>query len=425
MPFGIFARSSVPRAADLRLRSSAARPSLPVQLAAKKAADEITKLIEGPTGATEERRVLSLLGDARGLELDTVLWRLDLGHLLSSIYDYGNTRHRSALITLLTRDRLEDVSLSNRVRLVSLLQTGPTNERDEVGIRDIFAGTGGEMLTRLKNAIDSEAESSDIHQLLFREIDSDEVRDSILAHIKKNATPDSGELKVLSDIDDTVLAWKDRRYPKKATYPGVVEFYRQLCARPHTGSARRSDLVFLTARPVDRLGAIEGLTLRTLRRRGLRGVIVPGDVSSLRSNDHMANRKFANFERHLQLYPESRTVFIGDNGQGDMILAKKMRAEHPNAVVVALIHNVDHGVRRPSKQMRAALRSKGIVLFDTYVGAAAAAHEHGLVDDQAVLAVARAADIELDQIPFDDLPQFRSRQRELRRDLEAIEHLRP
>ena len=425
MPLGLLARSSVPRAADLRLRSSASRPSLPVQLAAKKKADEITALIEGPTGAAEEKRVLGLLREAEGLELDTVLWRLDLGHLLSSIYDYGNTLHRSELIALLTCERLQDISMPNRVRLVSLLQTGPTYERDEIGLRDIFAGTEGELLTRLKNAIDSEAESSDMHQLIFNEIESNEVREAILAHIKQNATPDSGELKVLSDIDDTVLAWKDRRYPKKATYPGVVEFYRQLCARPHLGSARRSDLIFLTARPDDRLGAIEGLTLRTLRRRGLRGVVVPGDVSSLRSNDQMASRKFANFERHLKLYPESRTVFIGDNGQGDMILAKKMRAEHPDAVVVALIHNVDHGVRRPSKQARADLRTKGIVLFDTYVAAAAEAHEHKLIDEQAVLAVARAAEIELEQIPFDDLPQFRSRQRELRRDLEAIERLRP
>jgi hypothetical protein len=373
-----------------------------VELAAKRKADEICSILQGPVGADHERRVISLLRGAEELELDPLLWRLDAAHLLSSIYDYGSSRHRSELVELLSRDRLANLGVANRARLLGVLQTGASHRGDERGIASVFLGTGGQLLTQLKNAVDSEPESADLHQLIFQEIQDDDIRESILEHFRASAPTVTGELKVLSDVDDTVLAWRDRRFPARTTYPGVVEFFRQLASQPHIGVQRRSDLVFLTARPADGLGAVEGLTIRALRRRGLRGIVVTGDLAALRRHDLMAQRKYESFARYRRLYPEARMVFIGDNGQGDRILAERLRTTDRDVVPAAFIHDVDHGEQRIDDAERATLRANGLLLFDTYVGAAVEAHDLGLMTRQGLTSVARAAGAELDAVPFDD-----------------------
>lgn len=418
MPLGLFSNTVPFRAADLRLRSAASQPSLEVQLSAKRKADEITSILHGPIGVDDERRLISLIRDADELELDAMLWRLDAAHLLSSIYDYGSSRHRSELVELLTRERVADLRVANRARLIGVLHTGAAHRGDEWGIASVFLGTSGQLLTQLKNAVDSDPGSVDLHQLVFRDIHHNEPRDAILGHIRDSAPSNADELKVLSDVDDTVLAWRDRRFPARTTYPGVVEFYRQLASRPYLGVQRRSDLIFLTARPADGLGAIEGLTIRTLRQCGLRGIVVTGDLAALRRHDLMAQKKYEGFRRYKKLYPESRMVFIGDNGQGDLILAEKLCTEHRDVVPAALIHDVDHGEKRFGETERAALHDKGIVLFDTYVGAAAEAYELGLITWQGLAAVARAAQAELGAVKFDDGQRAEAARALFARDLE-------
>jgi hypothetical protein len=423
MPLGPFSRSGASRAADLRLRSSASRPSLEVQLSAKRKADEITSILHGPIGVDDERRLISLLRDAEELELDPLLWRLDAAHLLSSIYDYGSSRHRTELVELLTRERLADLGIANRARLIGVLHTGAAHRGDERGIASVLLGTRDHLLTQLKNAVDSEPESVDLHQLIFHDIHHDEVRDAILGHIRESAPATTDELKVVSDVDDTVLAWRDRRFPARTTYPGVVEFYRQLASRPYLGVQRRSDLVFLTARPTDGLGAVEGLTIRALRQCGLRGIVVTGELTALRRHDLMAQKKYESFSRYRQLYPESRMVFIGDNGQGDLILAERLCTEHREVVPAALIHNVDHGERQITDTGRAALHAKGIVLFDTYVGAAVEAYELALITWQGLAAVARAAEAELEAVRFDDPQRAEAARALIARDCERAGRL--
>ena len=51
---------------------------------------------------------------------------------------------------------------------------------DEEAIRDIFVGTHGAELSRLKNAVDSDAETPDLHQLLFGDLRHPQIRMQIL-----------------------------------------------------------------------------------------------------------------------------------------------------------------------------------------------------------------------------------------------------
>ena len=139
---------------------------------------------------------------------------------------------------------MEDVQA--KAALVRALQLGRTGSKDEAKILEIFLATHGPALTELKNAIEASGDHRDLLQLLWSDIDDLVIREAILAHFAKEASP-TGELKVLSDIDDTFYAnWKDARYPKGTIYPGVRQFYGEL----------GGDLAFVTARPNDRVGLI-------------------------------------------------------------------------------------------------------------------------------------------------------------------------
>lgn len=108
--------------------------------------------------------------------------------------------------------------------------------------------------------------------------------DRLLLHFLAEAVP-SGELKVLSDIDDTFYAnWIDRRYPEKTIYPGVRQFYAEL--DQVTEGGRHGDLAFLTARPGDRAGLFEGATHESLRRLGIKEtVVLAGDLPHVATHE--------------------------------------------------------------------------------------------------------------------------------------------
>jgi hypothetical protein len=48
----------------------------------------------------------------------------------------------------------------------------------------------------------------------------------------------------------------------------------------------------------------------------------------------MADKKYENFLKFQQLYPEYKYIFVGDNGQGDVLAAQKMLTSHPQIISV-------------------------------------------------------------------------------------------
>ncbi|WP_394838237.1 App1 family protein [Pendulispora rubella] len=308
-------------------------------------------------------------------------------------------------------DALAALNVAERAQLIDALQRGRTGRDEEQFVRDIFIATTGDALGALKDAIDDGSSYRDLHQLLYRDIDDAAVRAAILAHFRTTAgeAPAAPSFKVLSDIDDTFYAnWKDTRYPKKTVYPGVVAFYEAL----------GGGLVFVSARPGDRTGFVENAAIASLRARGIaKCTVLCGSFSHLLGNDRIAAKKYENFVEFRALYPHHRFVFVGDSGQGDIAFGEMLLGDaEASGVQAVFIHDV---VATPEARRRE-LAEKRIHLFDTYTGAAMAAHASGVLDLEGVSRVARATTEELAAVPFATPAQREAREAELDRDLAAV-----
>lgn len=121
----------------------------------------------------------------------------------------------------------------------------------------------------------------------------------------------------------------------------------------------------------------------------------------------MAEKKLANIERFLSLYPEADMVWVGDSGQGDvavgMALIQQARALRKPPPPV-FIHDVvpSKALQRPKTptEERQRLKREGILVFDSYVEAAMLAQQLGLITPQQAHRVADAAVAEIDACLF-------------------------
>ena len=318
---------------------------------------------------------------------------------------------------MLTEERLAALSVRARGVLIGALQRGRTGSRDEASIERVLLATTGRELTALKNVVDMGADHRDLQQLLFSDIDDDARRTRLIAHFAAEAI-EAGEVKVLSDIDDTFYAnWKDDRYPKQTVYPGVLQLYEELDLGT-TEDGRPGDIAFVTARPKDRPGFVEKLTHGTLRGRGLEvATVLSGSFRHLLTHESMADKKLANFRDYAALFPEYGFVFLGDSGQGDASFGKRMIELFPDRVAAVLIHDV---VATP-EEARRDWAERGVVFFDSYVGAATEAFRRELIGAEGLRRVMVRARTELERVPFADEGTKRARQDELDADCEAAE----
>jgi hypothetical protein len=380
-------------------------------------------LMTGHTDRREEQQILQLFETATAAELNYLLTNVDVEALFSDVDDrLVGPDNLTALLELLCVKRAHELGLPMRAGIMFSLQKGPTPLLAERMIRALFLGLRGRELTEFKNLLDGRGNYRDLQQLVFTDVDDPAVRQDILDHIHREAaTAPSGENKVLSDIDDTFICnWKDTRYPPKTVYPGVLQFYRELDRGPGVIPGREGDLTFVSARPMDPLGFIEDKTLETLRQHGVGpAVMLAGAFTHLIGNARIAEKKFDNFTRYAQLYPEYGFIFTGDSGQGDVSFGEQMLAAHPDSVRAIFIHDV---VATP-EPVRQVWRAQRIFFFDTYVGAAVEAYEVGVIARDGVARVARAAQEELEKIPFASEDQRRARREELTRDLQRAEAL--
>jgi hypothetical protein len=386
--------------------------------------DEIRQRLASHTDREDERRILEILAGSTAIELDQLLLQLDLPALLGDMDDrLVGPDNRTALLDLLTADRLGDLGIPARAALASALQRGRTGRLDEQALRRIWLGTRGADVTRLKNALDGRGGYRDLHQLFYHDIDDDALREELLAHLAREADSAAGsvssrEAKILSDIDDTFYAnWKDARYPKKTVYPGVLQFYAELDSGPGPEPGRAGDLTFVTARPGDRLGLVEDATIKALAERGqLSANVLAGSFTRLIGNRTIAEKKLENFLEYRRLYPEYDFVFVGDSGQGDIHFGQRMLELAPGAVRAVFIHDV---VATPDLARRE-LAASGVHLFDTYIGAALVALERGLLGPEGAARVAQAALAAFAAIPFPSHADQEARRVEMARDVARL-----
>ena len=340
--------------------------------------DLIVALLRGHTDRREEAQVLDLLRQASAPTLDKVLRELDAAQLFRSIDDHlFGPQHRTALRDLLV-ERLGELSIEAQANLAYGLQAGHTDHADETAISAIFHARHGVELTHLKNQINARKDSHDLEGLIFNDIGNAGIRAEILDHIAEQAAlVETGESKVLCDIDDTVVcALHDRRYPRGTIYPGILALLDALDRGPDDEPFSTGDLTFVTARPGDAFGLIENHTRATLRRAGVAThSVLTGNLSALFTHDLMAGHKIANIDHYRQLFPEYRKLFIGDSGQGDIRVGELLLERFGPVVDIVVIHDV---VATPAEE-RERLAAQGIHLVDTYVGAARLMHDRGLI----------------------------------------------
>ncbi|WP_256841792.1 diacylglycerol kinase family protein [Ornithinimicrobium cryptoxanthini] len=355
---------------------------LTVRTARSTQASTISALMRGWTGRGAERRVLRVLRHTPPEELDAVLGEVGLEALVRKLDDHRlGPDHRSALLDLLVRERREVLTVPRLAQLATALHRGPTPRSHELAIRDLVLSLRGEELEEFKSLVNSSGSYHDLDHLVFDDIGDDELRTQILAHIAAEAVGRaSADLRILCDIDDTVLCMlHDRRYPRGTVYPGVVEFLLALDHGAAREPGRPGDLTFITARPSDPRGLVESYTRNGLAELGLPPhSVMTGHLLNVATKGRIAERKMANFDRSRLLFPECQVVFIGDNGQADVEVSRAMLARDPEHVRAVFIHHVSP----VGPDVRASLAAEGIWLFDTYADAAARAHELGLISEQ-------------------------------------------
>eukprot|EP01103_Thecamoeba_quadrilineata_P012547 TRINITY_DN3262_c0_g1_i2.p1 TRINITY_DN3262_c0_g1~~TRINITY_DN3262_c0_g1_i2.p1 ORF type:complete len:413 (+),score=81.87 TRINITY_DN3262_c0_g1_i2:708-1946(+) len=299
--------------------------------------------------------------------------------------------------------RLSQLTPYSKAVILDALQkvgfsTVPNVERH---IADIFCSTSKESLTLLKNLCDAGGTHRDLQRLIFFEMRSAQLREKIVNHFQSEANKFKdykSELKILSDIDDTLCCkLYDRRWPWGTIYPGVRQFYRELDIEKDE-AGRVGDLVFLTARPSGYKGIVENSTHALLKSSGLhtQPSILAGATTHFLGNSRMAVMKSRNFGQYAQLYPEYRFAFIGDSGQGDVALAEMMLKEEKIKLEGVFIHDINGTPTERQVQ----LKVFRIFFFTNYSAAGAYAYQIGLIGFQGLLRIFQGSIRETKAVSF-------------------------
>ncbi len=363
--------------------------------------EHITSLLKGFTDRKDERKIIELVSQMAADDLRRALTTIDLDWLLGDVDDhFFGPKHREELVARLTNERLADLDVASKDRLLNAIQKRVTTSQLELAAKKLLCSTTGPDLFALKRAIDARGTEEDLGKLIYGDIDDEEIRAEILAHFASEAAARGGrDVKVVSDIDDTFYAnWRDKRFPEKTVYPGVLQVFAEIDRGPR-GDDPEGDVLFVTARPEDGLGLVERATRKALGLRGATNIAVfTGNFGSIFGSRVIASKKLDNFEHITRLYPEADFVLFGDTGQGDVAFgraAKELAGERVRAV---LMHDV---VDTPEEERRA-LSQRGIALFDTYIGAALHLFDAGIIGEDGLRRVRHIAWDELALVPFLD-----------------------
>ena len=450
----------------------------------------ITRLWRRRETVRLERFIIETLQDATADELNSLLRRVKLGLLVYKLKDEGGSVSREAgtednwrkrspsyywtssretrgarteLVDLLAVQRVADLNVHSRVVLLDALQQMPLAAcpgRAELWVRNVILWTKGDELTELKTLCDLKGDIHSLHRLVYGDIQQGHVRREILKHIQREASVHAahrllstkisrlrsarrGDRKVLSDIDDTLMssggvypAGIDRRWPRKAVYPGVLAFFReldlgvsgerdgeQLTFTPSAPSGRLGNLVFLSARPhvfgdlAERSSYAKFTHLLQSRRLHAMPTMLTGDLKTggemmLRGDmEPLAQKKAQNFLEFQSLYPEFDFVFVGDNGQGDARAAELMAAasnprggklERAYMHVVQPIDRTHRGRHHEdAHSARAAWDKAGVCFVETFVDAAIDATQHKLIGPRGLRRVGLAAKLDFELVQWE------------------------
>lgn len=427
----------------------------------------ITQLWRRRETARVERFIIETLQDCGADDLNSILKRVQLGLLIYKLKDDNEQKTwadyaaswvfspsskgaRTELVDLLAVQRVADLNVRSRVVLLDALQQMPLSacpQRGELWVRNIMLWTRGDELTELKTLCDLKGDVHSLHKLVYHDVREVSIRTDILKHVQREASVQSahrllrtrksarsnrGSRKVLSDLDDTLLcsgghypAGLDTRWPRKAVYPGVLAFYRELDLGNDEDTDFRSrlgNLVFLSARPhvfsdlAERSSYAKFAHLLQAKRLHTMPTLLTGDLKTggemmLRGDmEPLAQKKAQNFLEFQALYPEFDFVFVGDNGQGDARAAELMaaassprggRLERAYIHIVQPIDRTHRGRQHDTPESaREAWDKAGVCFVETYVDAALDASRRKFISPAGLRRIGMAAKIDFEMVQW-------------------------
>jgi len=206
----------------------------------------------------------------------------------------------------------------------------------------------------------------DLRELVFN-VMAPEERHTLLENIKlQNPTPNQIP-HILTDIDDTLFPnfngfietmGSDTSWKSHEAYPGIKKFYEIFHRNIPSPVAKYTTILtgtptffkghrLISSNIVNILGKNFGFMQGFDKKRQaiqalLQGIYEHGPLKFAISSTYIAEVKYEKFLQYRALFPEYKLLFIGDNGQGDLIAGKKMIESDPTTIV--FIHNIlKHG----------------------------------------------------------------------------------
>ncbi|RYH10040.1 hypothetical protein EON65_39705 [archaeon] len=372
-----------------------------------------------------EHGIIMVIAEANTEELNLIINNVELPLILYKIKDHRVARqfNRTKLLNLLAKERINELSVPSKALLLDALQKLKltAHAQSEAFVKNIIFSTKTDELSELKCITDSKGDINSMHKLVYMDIRNSVTKADILNYIAAQAEIQAAHAKIgsraakrrgkfawrkiLSDVDDTLScsggswpAGMDTSYPKKAVYPGVMAFYRELdlgvSGAEEWDDARIGNLVFLSARPHVYKDVSENVTYVKFKQlqeeRGLytspsllAGSLDTGSQFMIRGDSEpLARKKFDNFKEFLTLYPEFTFIFIGDNGQGDVRTAELVLGDskYKHNLQRVYVHEVQDLQKTYIKDARYRSRqTEHICYFDTYIDAAIDAYQHKLI----------------------------------------------
>lgn len=257
------------------------------------------------------------------------------------------------------------------------------------------------------------------------------------------------------NVGGVALGGIDVQYERGEVYPGVVEFVLQIslhgmnnnnnkAANDNNDVSMTSEqqaktpprVAILTARANEFKAALEmkddsplAVKFRTVgEMNGVQGwglgPVLYGSVAEWIIQDRKGLRKFTNFERLITQDPTGQImqyVYLGDTGELDQEAAETMLREYPEVVKAVFLHYVtDVPGPIPANEVPPSqwINGRPIVFFRTYVGAAIAAVQLGLMELDGLEFVVQASADKLK-----DVPRGNDKWIDLNRDIERADRL--
>lgn len=170
---------------------------------------------------------------------------------------------------------------------------------------------------------------------------------------------------ILTDIDDTLFPHRsafhtifgqDTKGVNKKPYPGVIQFMK-LFKKQHTKNLEVNNKKFIIPNYITVLSATPNIgkasrffhpTLKKILGSNYSFLQGAETYNKIRqsvqlstmsvNNTVVGNKKTQRFEEYHTIFPEYQYIFIGDNGQGDVIAGKKMNKLSSDSMI--FIHNI-------------------------------------------------------------------------------------